>query len=270
MNNHLNRMQAQQRMRQQNLHKQRSNASTKRTQAQAQASHKHMTNMRRQGMAELDRIRKQQQLQSDRLRQQQQQRDNRRHQQQLERMRNQQRSLWRLSALRRQGRQGVSDPAAPEDARETDLVTGSLEAAASTVQVRRSGRQLRYLLCAFLAACLLIATIVIVGSHAYRAAQSIRGSSAGSQNSLYHRHNHSRGSGAFPEVRVPRVKGDEANSAINLIENAGLNWGVTEKVSTTVPLGSVITSRPHPGETVRKGSNVDLVISCGVGINGQC
>jgi serine/threonine-protein kinase len=67
-----------------------------------------------------------------------------------------------------------------------------------------------------------------------------------------------------PPVDVPDVVGHERSAAVQMLQNAGLSVGTqTGESSETVPQGDVISMSPGAGETVDKGSRVDLVISSG-------
>lgn len=67
------------------------------------------------------------------------------------------------------------------------------------------------------------------------------------------------------EVKVPDTGGDTESLARQKLDDAGLKAGNnTEKNSPTVEKGNVISTKPGKGKTVKKGSNVDLVLSTGL------
>jgi serine/threonine-protein kinase len=69
-----------------------------------------------------------------------------------------------------------------------------------------------------------------------------------------------------PKVRVPPLKGKSEDDAKSALESAGLKAGSTDsRASTTVPKGSVMGSDPASGNSVEKGTEVNLFISSGPG-----
>lgn len=67
----------------------------------------------------------------------------------------------------------------------------------------------------------------------------------------------------IPLVLVPDVEGLTREKAIELIEKAGLKAEVVEEESTTVEAGRVIRQSPSPGDTIKKGEKVIIVVSTG-------
>ncbi len=66
------------------------------------------------------------------------------------------------------------------------------------------------------------------------------------------------------QVKVPNVVGDSQAAATSAINNDSLVVGtVTQRASTTVPSGDVISQSPKGGATVNAGSSVNLVVSIG-------
>ena len=67
-----------------------------------------------------------------------------------------------------------------------------------------------------------------------------------------------------PLVTVPKVVNDTLAAATSALTTAGLVVGsTTQKASTTVPAGSVISQSPAAGASVTAGSAVNLVLSTG-------
>jgi len=63
---------------------------------------------------------------------------------------------------------------------------------------------------------------------------------------------------------VPKLKGKTEDQAQDALANTHLTYGTTkERWSDTVPTGTVITSTPPAGTTLRPGTAVDLVVSKG-------
>lgn len=72
------------------------------------------------------------------------------------------------------------------------------------------------------------------------------------------------GIGIPKEVVVPNLEGSNLEEAKRLLEQAGLRLGnLYEEENESVPEGHVISSQPPAGRLVRKGRQVDLVISKG-------
>lgn len=67
----------------------------------------------------------------------------------------------------------------------------------------------------------------------------------------------------IPLVLVPEVVSLTKEKAIELIEEAGLTAEVVEEESTTVEAGRVIRQSPSPGDTIKKGEKVIIVVSTG-------
>ncbi|HYH27732.1 MAG TPA: Stk1 family PASTA domain-containing Ser/Thr kinase [Actinomycetota bacterium] len=66
-----------------------------------------------------------------------------------------------------------------------------------------------------------------------------------------------------PPVSVPRVRGLALDEARRLLTSSGLEVSVTERFSTEVERGYVVSQKPGGGKTVDKGSTVALVVSKG-------
>ncbi len=71
--------------------------------------------------------------------------------------------------------------------------------------------------------------------------------------------------GAKP-VRVPDLKGQEAEHAQAELRKRGLVPRVIEIVSQEVEPGLVVDTRPMPGELIREGDTVTVIVSLGVPI----
>jgi serine/threonine-protein kinase len=69
--------------------------------------------------------------------------------------------------------------------------------------------------------------------------------------------------GEVEQVTVPDVVGKTEAEADNAITGAGLTKGTTSKITDPAPVGTVISQSPDGGETVDKGSAVDIVVSLG-------
>ncbi|UJH71300.1 Stk1 family PASTA domain-containing Ser/Thr kinase [Ornithinimicrobium sp. INDO-MA30-4] len=69
------------------------------------------------------------------------------------------------------------------------------------------------------------------------------------------------GPGAF--TMVPDVVGQDIDSATATLSDADLDAAQSLEYSETVALDSVMSMAPAPGESVRKGTNIDLVVSRG-------
>ena len=70
----------------------------------------------------------------------------------------------------------------------------------------------------------------------------------------------SKGPAPFP---MPSVSGSDAAQAISILEDSGLMVSVEYANSDTVPEGSVISQSVDPGENIRKGARITLVVSSG-------
>ncbi|MBO0715002.1 MAG: Stk1 family PASTA domain-containing Ser/Thr kinase, partial [Acidimicrobiales bacterium] len=74
---------------------------------------------------------------------------------------------------------------------------------------------------------------------------------------------------ATTKVQVPDVTCNgpngciDANAATSILVQAGLRVGVTSFQATSAPVGDVIATTPPPGQSVDKGSTVNLVVSTG-------
>jgi ABC-type amino acid transport substrate-binding protein len=66
-----------------------------------------------------------------------------------------------------------------------------------------------------------------------------------------------------PSLAVPDPAGAAVSDATALLERAGLRPEVTREASETVAPGSLIRTEPSPGERVRRGARVALVVSSG-------
>lgn len=64
-------------------------------------------------------------------------------------------------------------------------------------------------------------------------------------------------------VKLPDLAGIDAQTATTQLQNEGLVVAVTEDYSSTVALGSVISSNPAAGEKVEAGGTVTLLVSLG-------
>jgi serine/threonine protein kinase/beta-lactam-binding protein with PASTA domain len=64
-------------------------------------------------------------------------------------------------------------------------------------------------------------------------------------------------------VTVPPIEGKKRSAAENQLQQAGLTVGDVSKESSDRPKGTVLSSDPAPGESVTKGSKVNLVVSSG-------
>jgi eukaryotic-like serine/threonine-protein kinase len=64
-------------------------------------------------------------------------------------------------------------------------------------------------------------------------------------------------------VTVPPIQGKKRSQAESLLQQAGLSVGDVSKQSSDKPKGTVISSDPAPGESVSKGTKVNLVVSSG-------
>ena len=62
---------------------------------------------------------------------------------------------------------------------------------------------------------------------------------------------------------VPSVQGRTQAEAVSAVRKAALDPKVTEAFSEKVPTGVVISTDPGAGQTVRRGSDVALVVSKG-------
>jgi eukaryotic-like serine/threonine-protein kinase len=62
---------------------------------------------------------------------------------------------------------------------------------------------------------------------------------------------------------VPQTRGLSSADAVQKLEDAGFDVESTRASSDTIPAGDVISSNPHAGEAVRKGSTVTIKISTG-------
>ena len=72
-------------------------------------------------------------------------------------------------------------------------------------------------------------------------------------------------SGGPGQVEVPDVTGQTRESAEQTLDEAGLGVEVVTRNSSDVPSDSVIETDPPAGESVRRGSQVTLVVSSGPG-----
>ena len=64
------------------------------------------------------------------------------------------------------------------------------------------------------------------------------------------------------EILVPRVIGRSLSRGRQIIENAGLTVGnVRYEVSTEFNVGIIMSQSPRPGQRVKKGSNINLVVA---------
>ncbi len=65
----------------------------------------------------------------------------------------------------------------------------------------------------------------------------------------------------IPSVFVPSLVNYEEAQAVTLLANAGLQMGSVTQRASTVNSGMVLSQNPQSGVQVRKGSNVDVVVS---------
>lgn len=69
------------------------------------------------------------------------------------------------------------------------------------------------------------------------------------------------------KIRVPDVTNLSEGIAKDKLEKAGLEIGeVTRKHSDSIDVGKVIETKPSPGDSVKKGRSVDIIISSGAGM----
>jgi serine/threonine-protein kinase len=69
--------------------------------------------------------------------------------------------------------------------------------------------------------------------------------------------------GPGASTTVPSVQGRTQAQAVSALQNASLDPNVQQAFSEKVPKGTVISADPGPGSTVRRGSEVVLVVSKG-------
>lgn len=72
-------------------------------------------------------------------------------------------------------------------------------------------------------------------------------------------------SGGPGQVQVPDVIGQPRDEAEQAMEEAGLGVTVEQRDSSDVPVDAVIETDPPAGESVRRGSEVTLIVSSGPG-----
>jgi beta-lactam-binding protein with PASTA domain len=72
-----------------------------------------------------------------------------------------------------------------------------------------------------------------------------------------------RGSASSGGVTVPAVTGEHVTAATSDLEAAGLSPLVVRSASTTVDADIVIRQAPSPGQTVDRGSVVEILVSAG-------
>ncbi len=66
---------------------------------------------------------------------------------------------------------------------------------------------------------------------------------------------------ASGKVKVPEVVGEDQNSAVVLLSEAGLTWDIEEERTGEVEPGTVLTQSVEPGERVDLGSEIRLVVA---------
>jgi len=69
------------------------------------------------------------------------------------------------------------------------------------------------------------------------------------------------------DTRVPPVVGKTEVEAIRMAEKAGLKAKVQKRSDATTPENIVIETRPAPNSSVKKDSNLTIVVSSGPGQN---
>jgi serine/threonine-protein kinase len=65
------------------------------------------------------------------------------------------------------------------------------------------------------------------------------------------------------DTRVPNVIGKSETEAQRIVEKAGLRVKVTRRNDTLAPPDTVIETRPMPNSSVKKDSNLTIVVSSG-------
>jgi len=65
------------------------------------------------------------------------------------------------------------------------------------------------------------------------------------------------------DTRVPGVVGKSESDAQNMAQKAGLRVKVQRRTDAHIPENIVIESRPAPNSSVKKDSNITLVVSSG-------
>ena len=65
------------------------------------------------------------------------------------------------------------------------------------------------------------------------------------------------------DTRVPDVIGKTEAEAQKLAEKAGLNVKITRRNDPSIPTDTVIETRPGPNSSVKKDSNLTIVVSSG-------
>lgn len=65
------------------------------------------------------------------------------------------------------------------------------------------------------------------------------------------------------DTRVPDVIGKPESEAQKIVEKAGLKVKVTRRNDPTAPADTVIETRPGPNSSVKKDSNLTIIVSNG-------
>src|SRR6185369_12261954 len=65
------------------------------------------------------------------------------------------------------------------------------------------------------------------------------------------------------DTRVPDVIGKPEAEAQKIVEKAGLKVKITRRNDSTIPADTVIETRPGPNSSVKKDSNVIIVVNSG-------
>lgn len=65
------------------------------------------------------------------------------------------------------------------------------------------------------------------------------------------------------EVTVPNIKGQTLDKATSILENNNLKLNITDSQYSDAPTNTILSQNPPAGETVKKGSTVNVVVSKG-------